>query len=167
MTDDESWEKMLLPGVPFSTIRNKKKLFYSYDPSGANDFDARYCPHCRCPKNYCSNIVLGDLVNNSVEFYIYKEGLLDTCLDRRSLVLKYTQTYSEQVAQKMLENGIGYDKGFSLYKFYELPDCMQDRLYELVDRIGRAQKKGRKALWDKKEAEEQKRKKAKVIKNEP
>ena len=66
-----------------------------------------------------------------------------------------------------MENGIGYNKGFSLYKFYELPDCMKDRLYELVDRIGRAQKKGIKELWDKKKADEQKRKKAKVVSNEP
>jgi hypothetical protein len=30
---DESWEKMLLPGARLSKIRNRHKLFFSYDPT--------------------------------------------------------------------------------------------------------------------------------------
>jgi hypothetical protein len=143
---DESWEKMLLPGAPFSKIKNRHKLFFSYDPRGAKDFVVRYCPHCHCPKNYCSDIVMGDIVTDSVLYYVYKDGLLKK-LDRANLIYKFQATYSEQVSQKMLVNGITYGKGFSLTGFYEIPECMNERLQKMMLRIEAAQREERKKRW--------------------
>ena len=104
----ETEEQELLPGAPFSTIKNCHKLYFMYDPRGSKDADSRYCPHCRCPKNYCAKIVMGDIVVYTVELHVKNVGILHHVFDGRGIEILFNKYHSKQVHQKMLENGKSY-----------------------------------------------------------
>ena len=79
------------------------------------------------------------------------------------MILQFEKTYSQQVSQKMLQNGINYDKGFNLNCFYELPVCMEGRLNAFVLKIETAQKDARRERREKGDAKK-KKEQAKITK---
>ena len=51
---------------PLFLIKNKNPLFYSYDPRGESKTICKsnpmfYCQYCRCPAQYCADLVVGPL----------------------------------------------------------------------------------------------------------
>ena len=59
---------------PLFLIRNKNPLFYSYDPRGESKTICKsnpmiYCQYCRCPAQYCADLVIGCL---SAKHSLYK-----------------------------------------------------------------------------------------------
>ena len=148
LTEDTK-EQELLPGSPFSTMKNRHKLFYSYDPRGSKDADERYCPSCRCPKNYCSKIVFGDIVTYTVDLHVKNLGILHHVFDGRGIEVLYNKYYSKQVHQKMLENGLGQEAGYDHHCYYEIPGCIEPLLKKARSKLY----KERDAAMEKREAE--------------
>ena len=72
-------------GSPFSLIKKQNKLyFFSYDPRGypTDPFPNDYCKHCRCPINYCTVIVFGEMSMTFAEMLAYTSG--PRCTEERS-----------------------------------------------------------------------------------
>jgi hypothetical protein len=104
-------------------------------------------------------------VTDSVLYYLYKDGLANKCLDSSRLIMMFQTSYLEQVNQKMLVNGITYEKGFSLNGFYEIPDCMTGRVQRMMVKVEKAQKEARnKERWVKNDDMKKKKEEKKLTK---
>jgi hypothetical protein len=79
--------------------------------------------------------------------------------------MMFQTSYSEQVNQKMLVNGITYEKGFALNGFYDIPDCMTERVQRMMMKVEKAQKEARsKERWVKNKVTKKKKEEKKVEK---
>ena len=105
-------------------------LFFSYDPRGmkANEkLPETYCPDCRCPRIYCSNIVMNKEVEEHVRFFVNDDR---SCrcghpLTIMALESQVKKAYSHQINHRMLINGIKYVEGFNPYQGHKIPKCME------------------------------------------
>ena len=149
---EDTTEQELLPGSPLSTMKNRHKLFYSYDPRGSKDADGRYFTFCKCPKNYCSKVAMGDIVVYSVDLHVKHLGILHQCFQGRAIEVLYNKYYSKQVHQKMLENGFGQEEGFHENCYYTIPVCIQPLLDEARNKLYAARDAAQKVLQDKSDA---------------
>jgi hypothetical protein len=136
----------LLPGAKLSTIKSRHELYFSYNPRGETDIDCRYCPKCRCPKNYCSTLVFGDVVQRRVKSHIKRLGLDHPDLNYRMVQILFNKYYSKQMNFKVLENGYEEEKGYSGSEaYYKIPGCMEslrdETAEEILQEAGEAGKK--------------------------
>jgi hypothetical protein len=130
----ESREHSLLPGVSFEALKRRHELFFSYDPRGSKEADERYCPHCKCPRNYCNETVFGQVVKNQVLFFIEDiGGVTNEGVEGDSTFYNYQKIYSEEIHHKMLTNGIKVPSGYNFHKLIRIPECIfQGSLKELI-----------------------------------
>ena len=133
----ETKDENLFPGATYAFIKNSNRLYFTYDPRGSKDgnADERYCPDCRCLKNYCSKIVMGDIVVYTVDLHVENLGILHHVFDGRGIEVLFNKYYSKQVHQKMLENGLGEEKGYDNTTHYTIPACMKPILMEARDKL--------------------------------
>ena len=134
---EESQEKMLLPGAMYETIREKHSLFFTYDPRGTLDSDERYCRDCRCPKNYCSNIVLGPVAKIHCESWIDEspDGIMHVGYSADSLHYNFTRAYAFSLFSKMRDNRIPIPPGYDdtdEKKVLKLPKCVERGSFKLM-----------------------------------
>ena len=124
LTQDSKLQQ-LLPGAKLSTIRKRHSLYFSYNPRGEKDIDCRYCPKCRCPKNYCCAIVFGDIVTRNVKWHINDLGLNHPDLNFRMVRILYNKYYSKMMNFKVLENGYKQETAYHTDAYYSIPGCME------------------------------------------
>jgi hypothetical protein len=126
---DESEEKMLLPGARYETIRTKHSLFFSYDPRGSTEADERYCVHCKCPKNYCSDIVVAPFARKQCELWIDDAGgVKDKRYTGDTIFYNFNRCYAYSLFYKMRENNIEVPRGYDDTEedhLYRVPMCVQ------------------------------------------
>ena len=119
-------EEYLNHGATFKYIKESHTLFWSYDPRGmGKEFALQntYCSHCRCPKNYCADVVMGDVTSTHVEFLMNRHTDVHD-LTGYNIKKSFGTVYSEQVNHKMQQNGIAFDKGMDFKKKHDVPKCM-------------------------------------------
>ena len=125
LSQEESKEHSLLPGTPFETLKKENELFFTYDPRGSKEVDDRYCPHCKCPKSYCSETVFGQVVKKQLMFFIDEiGGPKNNDVNGDSTFYNFQKIYSEEVHHKMLTNGIEVPTGYDFHTLITLPDCV-------------------------------------------
>ena len=136
----ETIEQNLFPGATYESIKHTNRLYFTYDPRGTKDANAseKYCPDCRCPKNYCSKIVMGDIVVYTVDLHVKNLGILHHVFDGRGIEVLFNKYYSKQVHQKMLENGLGEEKDYHDTTHYTIPGCMKPIVREARDKLYKA-----------------------------
>ena len=135
LSQEDCTEHSLLPGLRFDTLKIRHELFFSYDPRGSKVADARYCPHCNCPKSYCCELVFGEVTKNQTKFFIEEIGGLNTKgVDGDSTYYNFLKILSEEVHHKMLTNGIKVPSGYNFHTLVRMPECVfQGSLKELFD----------------------------------
>ena len=142
---DSLQDSMLDHPVPYQSIKDMNRLFFSYDPRGIK-FDEKlpqkYCPDCRCPSQYCSNIVMAKEVEEHVRFLVNDDR---SCrcghpLTYMSLECTVKKAYSHQVNHRMLNNGIKYVEGFNPYQGHTIPKCMTNTQEMIIAQILKEEK---------------------------
>jgi hypothetical protein len=126
--------------LSFETIRNNNRLFFSYDPRGVpvqNDLPKDYCPDCRCPLPYCSNIVMGKEVEEHVRFLTNDDRRGRCGHDLRYVAVEATvkKAFSHQINHRMLNNGIRYVEGFNPYQGHCIPKCMLATQKKIIEKM--------------------------------
>ena len=126
--------------LPLDRIKQMNSLFFSYDPRGVkpnHKLPESYCPGCRCPRNYCSDIVMKKEIEEHVRFLVNDDR---SCrcghpLTIMALESQVKKAYSHQINHRMLNNGIKYVEGFNPYQGHKIPKCMegtQDRITKMI-----------------------------------
>ena len=116
--------------LPLHTIKQYHPLFFTYDPRGVkkgSPLPVGHCQHCRCPKIYCADMVIGKIATAHTEFLLYRnagKNLVDE--SREGLKYTFRECYSEAIMSKMRTNGIFFPFGFKLDTVYRLPFCVRD-----------------------------------------
>ena len=116
--------------LPIHIIKRNHPLFFTYDPRGVKKgtpLPIGHCQYCRCPKIYCSDIVIGKIATAHTEFLLYRNAQKNL-VDESREGLKYTfrECYSEAIRSKMRTNGIFFQWGFKDDIVYRLPWCVRD-----------------------------------------
>jgi hypothetical protein len=96
-------DEYLNHGATFKYIKESNTLFWSYDPRGMGKQFAlqnTYCSHCRCPKNYCADVVMGGVTSKQVEFLMSVSPDLHQ-VNCYNIKRTFGTVYSEQVHYKM------------------------------------------------------------------
>ena len=88
---------------------------------------------------------MGDIVVYEAGLHVKSLGILHHVFGGRGIEVLYNKYYSKQVHQKMLENGLGEEKGYHCDQYYTIPACMESLL-----------KVARKKLYKAREAAEEK-----------
>ena len=103
-------EEDLLTGTPFQLMKTSNSLYYTYDPRGyrLKNLPNGYCKGCRCPKNYCADILYGKICNKRVGFLVEQRG---GHLEDEDLLDLYQEVYSINVYAHLMRNGLDSKRG--------------------------------------------------------
>ena len=120
-------EKYDLPGTPtLFKVRHMNRVWFDYNPSGYNsgeDLPLDYCLKCRCPKEYCADIVFGyDCVEYTNSEVLMKKGREGMTLEGITKVFK--KNYVEMVFSKMVVNKCMYTIDTSIKERIAVPKCI-------------------------------------------
>ena len=134
-----------LSALPFQTLKDRNRIFFSYDPRGMTlnkDLPQKYCAGCRCPAVYCSDIVMSKELEQHVRFLVNDDT---SCrqghpLTVMSLECTVKKAYSHQVNHRMLNNGIKYVEGFNPYQGHTIPTCMRRTQSNIIEKIMKEEK---------------------------
>ena len=114
------------------TIEKENKLYFTYDPRGfqGQTLPKDYCTDCRCPSQYCSDLVFGKCCYRHVEIMVAKNGF-DDYKKENDILWEYMNHFNDQVHCKMVRNNISYGS-YCLTTDLDLPDCMKKGTYQLI-----------------------------------
>ena len=122
----------LLPGTPYHSIKNSHSLFFMYDPRGFSKrtLPEGYCRACRCPKNYCAEIVYGRVCSKRVEFLIGEKGTINVNED--VIIDLFEKVYSINISAHLMRNGIKFSEELQM----DIPRCMKRQsLKRLIKKV--------------------------------
>ena len=66
---------------------------------------------------------MGDIVVYTVDLHVKNLRILHHVFDDRGIEVLFNKYYSKRVHQKMLENGLGEEKGYHDTMYYTIPAC--------------------------------------------
>ena len=94
-------------GLPFKDIKELHPLFFSYDPRGLEcvPLPHGFCPMCRCPSNYCAEIVMGEMCCDDTLAQLEFDDKTERELVTMTKDL-FAKVYTEAVLSKMRWNQI-------------------------------------------------------------
>ena len=118
----------LLPGTPLQKMVEQNSLFFSYNPYGldiSETLPKGYCPSCRCPNNYCSNVVLGKMCYNHASFILYDVEGVGYYDEKEEAAYLFAKAYTEAVRYKMLQNNIDLHGDFEPELVISVPSCVK------------------------------------------
>ena len=119
-------------GTPLNLIKNTHSLFFAYDPRGykKKNLPNGYCRACRCPKNYCAEVVYGKICAARVEMLINEKGTLN--VDEDEIVEMFEEVYSINIYAQLMRNSLKFEKELKM----NIPRCMRmQSMKRLVKKI--------------------------------
>ena len=115
--------------TPLNLIRKENHLYFSYDPRGYKTeitLPEGYCQHCRCPDEYCAEIVFGTMSYNRAETMVYTPGNHDT-EDQKQMKQIFDNAYSDCVMDKLRWNGfdLNHKDADASWRGLRVPKCVK------------------------------------------
>ena len=127
-SEDNDEVQVVEYGLPLKDIKELHPLYFSYDPRGLEcvPLPHGFCPMCRCPSNYCAEIVMGEMCS--------EDTLAQLCFDNkpeRELVTMtkdlFAKVYTEAVLSKMRWNQIEDEDRIRNTVILMPPRCMRKK----------------------------------------
>ena len=121
----------------------EESLFYTYNPKGFSEkkrLPVGFCQHCRCPENYCCEVVFGEICEVHAYQIMYENGSLSDS-DTSDMKFYFNKAFTIAVQNKMRINKIKFPLGSTSLDVYKTPECMNRRSVRRYIRQFRRDKK--------------------------
>ena len=128
----EEKEYKVSVGSTYGDIKRSHKLYFTYDPRGykTQPLPKGYCEFCRCPMNYCAEIVFGVMSKDHALTKVYTPGTYHDKDDRGVMKQVFDEAYTEAVFSKLRWNGFNLNaiEVEESWRKVKIPLCMKKKV---------------------------------------